>query len=148
MEVKEFAKSLIEKYTKIQGKLYQQIERVEYSINLVNERYKSKFLLPKTKNKLASIVLELNKYKALLQGHAYYVDIKLSVLTKESKKPEATIQSLNDISKYLYKGKRTIEMPQTLVDDLAKLKIVFNENDKVVLSVNDIDLENENDLSL
>ena len=139
MEVKQRAEELIKKYTKVQGDLYHQIERVEHSINLLKLRHQEK---------IEKSILYLNDYKDLLSAHAYYVDMKLSVLTKESNKADATIQSLEEINKKLYDGQTSIEMPKELAESLGKFGIKFGKDDIVNLKADCASIDQESDYSL
>ena len=89
MNIQDKTNMLIKKYTEIQRKLYHQIEKVEHSIILLNER-KNGLGGVFNKNKINAILNKLEKYKMKLNGHANFVDIKLSVLNNEIAKAEAT----------------------------------------------------------
>ena len=139
MEIKQKASELIEKYTKIQGDLYHQIERVEHSINLLKLRNQENLIdRGFNKAKIQQAVFDLNDYKSLLSAHANFIDIKLSVLTKESQKPTATLQSLESINKASYDGETNIAMPKELAETLNKFGIKFDKNDVVNLKVDSI----------
>ena len=149
MEVKQRAEELIKKYTKVQGDLYHQIERVEHSINLLKLRHQENFIDRLfNKSKIEKAIFDLNDYKDLLSAHAYYVDMKLSVLTKESNKADATIQSLEEINKKLYDGQTSIEMPKELAESLGKFGIKFGKDDIVNLKADCASIDQESDYSL
>ena len=135
MNIKEKADLLINEYRKIQGDLYNQIEKVEYSIILLKEKKSSFFAMQKTKNKISELSSVLAKYKETLQAHANYIDVKLSVLTKEIQKPDATIDSLNKINRYKYSDEKNLQLPEEVIHDLSKFGIKFNEQDKVNLYI-------------
>ena len=80
----ETIKDLLEKYRAIQASLYNQIENVEFATNLLNEQ-KSKCFRRKSTDKINEIVSDLKDYKIDLSAHAYFIDIKLSILKKELK---------------------------------------------------------------
>ena len=136
MEFKEKAERIIEDCRNIQGDLYRQIEKVEYSINLLNEKKSSLFVLPKTKTKITELVRSLKSYKTLLEENANYIDVKFSVLTKESQKPDATIESMNKLNQYKYSKEKTISLPKEVAQDLAKFGINFSKDDEVRLCPN------------
>lgn len=149
MEVKQKANELIEKYTKVQGNLYHQIERVEHSINLLKLRKEERFVdRVFNKDKINQAILDLHEYKDLLSAYANFIDIKLSVLTKESQKPTATLQSLESINKASYDGETNIAMPKELAETLNKFGIKFDKNDVVNLKVDSIVNPYENEYSM
>ena len=145
MNAEQRANELIEKYTEIQGELYHQIERVEHSTNLVKQHKMSFVEKLFNKSKLEQTITELNEYKSYLSAHAYYIDVKLSVLTKEIKKPNACVESLELINKSLYEGVTSVQMPQKLAEVLERFGINFGEKDKVNLAVEPLDKFSEND---
>ena len=135
MVVKQKASSLISKYTAIQGKLYHQIEKVEHSMILLEHRKNGILGAFRDKNKIDYLINQLDDYKRELNGHAYFVDVKLSVLSKELENPKATLRSLAEISNNLYRGEKSIEMPLKLRLALANHGINFTGADKVNLTV-------------
>lgn len=136
---KEDAERIYGKCRNVQGSLYHQIERVEHSINLL--RYEKPSLIgrligSKHTEKIMNLISRLNFYKTELHAHADFVGVKLSVLEKEIKKPETTVEQLEEISNKLYEGVKTIEMPKELREELATHKIVFGKEDVVDLTGN------------
>ena len=100
------------------------------------------------KEKIVTILDEMNTYKTELQAHAYFVDVKLSVIKKEMLKPTATKESLAKIGEKLYTEKTTIEVPTELQEKLKKFKIKFDNKDKIDLITKVVENKAENELSM
>lgn len=144
MEVKKMADMLINDCRRKQRDLYHQIERIEYSINLLDEKRLTFLIRPRMKNKITYLIDRLKTHKRLLEGHANFIDIKLSVLTKEALNPHTTIERLQKIKKYSYGAEKIIKLPQEVVDGLLKFGIKFDEQDDVCMSLDPNDnLEND-----
>ena len=139
MDLKKYGEDLYESCRNVQGNLYYQIERVEHSMNLVRMAKPKGLDIIRTntyREKINALLFAMNEYKTELLAHANFVDVKLSVLGKEIKKPNYTEQSLNEISSKMYDGAKTIEMPSDIKNALAKFNIVFDEKDIVKLTTN------------
>lgn len=134
MGVKQKANNLISRYTRIQGQLYHQIEKVEHSMILLEQRKNGLLGAFRDKNKIDMLINGLDDYKRELNGHAHFMDVKLSVLNKEAENPNATVRSLAEISSNLYHGEKSIEMPIKLRLALANHGIKFTEADKINLT--------------
>lgn len=140
----ETIKDLLEKYRAIQASLYNQIENVEFATNLLNEQ-KSKYFRRKSTDKINEIVNDLKDYKIDLSAHAYFIDIKLSILKKELKKDTTSLELLNDVRKSLYNGKTYIDLPQQIKEVVSQYGIEFLNKGKINLQISE---NNQEDLDL